>query len=162
MRSHSIKTLRRQVNRLIDEIEELEVLNPGGRLPAKLIHFQRQHHFTHLHGAQVVQNIVDIFQIESVLADLLGKSELKGHHSVKANESKVYRNESLKILASSVKAVVPGIHSALSPKVSAWLAERLHAPLKGQFATVFEDVKVRDFIARYYDFDEILLNKITS
>jgi hypothetical protein len=162
MRSHSIKTLRRQVNRLIDEIEEQEVLNPGGRLPAKLIHFQRQHHFTHLHGSQVVQNIVDISQIESVLVDLLGESDLEGHDSVKANESKVYRNESLKILASSVKAVLPGIHSALSPKMSVWLAERLHAPLKGQFPTVFEDVKVRDFIARYYDFDEILLNKITS
>jgi hypothetical protein len=46
--------------------------------------------------------------------------------------------------------------------MSVWLAERLHAPLKGQFPTVFEDVKVRDFIARYYDFDEILLNEITS
>jgi hypothetical protein len=97
-----------------------------------------------------------------MLVDLLGESELKGHDSVKANESKVYRNQSLKILASSMKAVIPGIHSALSPKMSAWLAERLHAPLKGQFATVFEDVTVRDFIARYYDFDEILLNEITS
>ena len=160
MRNHNIKTLRRQVDRLIDEIEEQEVLNPGGRLPAKLIHFQRQHHYTHLDGAQIVQHIVDISQIESVLVDLLGKSELRENDSVKANESRVYRNESLKNLASSVKAVAPGLHRMLPPRVSARVAERLHAPLKDQFAALFEDVKVRDFIAGYYDFDEILLNEI--
>ncbi|EHQ56726.1 Sulfotransferase family [gamma proteobacterium HIMB55] len=162
MRNHNIKTLRKQVDKLIDAIEEQEVLNPGGRLPAKLIHFQRQHHFTHLDGAQVVQNIVDISQIESVLVDLLGTSELRENDSVKANESRVYRNQSLRILASSVKAAAPGLHRMLTPRVSAWMAERVHAPLKDQFAAVFEDVKVRDFIARYYDFDEILLNEITS
>ena len=160
MRNHNIKTLRKQVDKLIDAIEEQEVLNPGGRLPAKLIHFQRQHHFTHLDGAQVVHNIVDISQIESVLVDLLGKSELRENDSIKANESRVYRNESLKNLASSVKAVAPGLHRMLPPRVSAWVAERLHAPLKDQFAAVFDDVKVRDFIAGYYDFDEILLNEI--
>ena len=162
MRNHSIKTLRRQVDRLIDEIEEQEALNPGGRLSAKLIHFQRQHHFTHLDGAQVVQNIVDVSQVDNALIDLLGASELRGDDAVKANESRVYRNEAIKILASSVKAGAPGIHRVLSHRVSAWVAERLHAPLKDQFATVFEDVKIRDFIARYYDFDEILLNKFTS
>lgn len=162
MRNHNIKTLRKQVDKLIDAIEEQEVLNPGGRLPAKLIHFQRQHHFTHLDGAKVVQNIVDISQIESVLVDLLGTSELRENDSVKANESRVYRNQSLRILASSVKAAAPGLHRMLTPRVSAWMAERVHAPLKDQFAAVFEDVKVRDFIARYYDFDEILLNEITS
>ena len=162
MRNHNIKTLRRQVDRLIDEIEEQEVSNPGGRLPAKLIHFQRQHHFTHLDGAQVIQNIVDISQIETVLVDLLGKSKLRENDSIKANESRVYRNQGLKILASGVKAVAPGLHRTLSPRVSAWVAERVHAPLKDQFAAVFEDVQVREFIARYYDFDEILLNEITS
>lgn len=162
MRNHNIKSLRRQVDWLIDEIEEQEVLYPGGRLPAKLIHFQRQHHFTHLDGVQVIQNIVDVSHVDKVLMDLLGASEPRGNTEVKANESRVYRNESLKILASGVKAVAPGLHRTLSPRMSAWVAERIHAPLKDQFAAVFEDVKVRDFIARYYDFDEILLNEITS
>lgn len=162
MRNHNIKTLRRQVDKLIDAIEEQEVVNPGGRLPAKLIHFQRQHHYTHLDGAQVVQHIVDISQMESVLVGLLGKSELRESDSVKENESRVYRNQSFKILASSVKAVAPGLPRTFSPWVSAWVAERAYAPLKNQFAAVFENVKVRDFIARYYDFDEILLNEITS
>lgn len=162
MRRHTIQTLRRQVDRLIDEIEEQEALNPGGRLPAKLIHFQRQHHFTHLDGAQVVQNIVDVSQVDNALMDALGASELRGDDAVKANESRVYRNEGVKILASSVKAFVPGLHRALSPRVSAWMAAHLHAPLTDQFATVFESAKVCDFIARYYDFDEILLNEITT
>ena len=162
IRNHNIKTLRRQVDKLIDAIEEQEVLNPGGRLPAELIHFQRQHHYTHLDGAQVVQHIVDISQIETVLVGLLGESELRENDSVKANESRVYRSQSLKILASSVKAVAPGLHRTLSPRVGAWVAERLHAPLTDQFAAVFENVKVRDFVAKYYDFDEILLNEITS
>ena len=162
MRSHSITTLRRQVDQLIDTIEEQEARNPGGRLPAKLIHFQRQHHFTHLDGAQVVQNIVDISQIDSALLELLGTSELRVSDSIKANESRVFRNNGLKILASSVRAIAPGIPRVLSLRLSAKIKNYAYAPAKDRFATVFEDAKVRDFIARYYDFDEILLNESTS
>lgn len=160
IRSHSIKTLRRQVNQLINEIEEQEIRNPGGRLPAKLIHFQRQHHFTHLDGAQVVRNIVDISQVARVLLDLLGVTELRGNALMKANEARVYRNDSLQILASSARALAPGIHRILPARISSWLSELLHAPLKDQFVPVFQDVKVCEFVARYYAFDEILLNEI--
>ena len=55
MRNHNIKTLRKQVDKLIDAIEEQEVLNPGGRLPAKLIHFQNITFMT------MRKNIVSIF-----------------------------------------------------------------------------------------------------
>ena len=41
MRNYNIKTLRTQVDRLIDEIEEQEVLNPGGRLPRQTHSFSK-------------------------------------------------------------------------------------------------------------------------
>lgn len=162
MRSHSRKTLRRVVWRLIDILQNYEVKSPGARLPAKLIHFQRQRDYTHLQEAQIIDYLVDVADVEAVLSSLLGAAALKGVSMQKANESRVYRNAGIRLLALVAERLTPGLAGALPLSATRLVRRYFYSPLDHQFDSVFEDHIVQSFVASYYASDQALFNEISA
>ena len=156
MRSHSVKTLKREVWKLIDLLEGLEIKSPGSRLPAEFIHFQQQHHYTHLNGLQVVKHLVDVSQVDALLTSLLGHNVVMDEPSIKENESRVYRSPRARLLALATRAVAPRLGAALPSVASKWVRAHVYSPLTHQFDEVFQHEKVRSFIATYYELDRHL------
>jgi hypothetical protein len=159
IRSHTRETLRKEVRNVIDALEGFEDEAPGARLPAELIHFQRQRDYTHILDRQIIDHLVEITHVEPMLLSLLGAQALRGDAAIKANESRVYRSAGIQVLASVGRRLAPGLGAWLPGNLSKWVRDNLYSPLNHQFEDVFEDEIVRNFIASYYARDITLFNE---
>ena len=160
IRSHSRKTLKAVVQKVLDALQDYDVKAPGERLPAELIHFQRQRDYTHVGDRQIIDHLVEITNVESLLLSLLGAEALRGDATVKSNETRVYRNAGIRALASVSRRLAPSVGAALPRRVSQWARDYLYSSLNRQFDDVFEDEVVRTFIASYYACDERLFREL--
>ena len=156
---HTRVTLQRQVSELIGQLTQLDNLCPGDRLPAELIHFQRQSDYTHIDGEQVLSRLVFLKDVDEFLAALLGSEDLRDVDRTQSNETKIYRNQAIKALASIGGKLAPGVAQRLPASMSSWIHKSLYRGVNNHFDSVFSNADVAAFIAEYYALDDLLLKK---
>jgi len=151
---------RRQIKGEIDQVIQFLLNTPrqAYHLPADYIHFQRQVDFVELEGRQVVSALYCIGEVDALMQEVNARI---GRHSRdvldnvgrrQVNRSVVYRNEVIRLLATS-RPLLRRAYRSLPLRVRKRLRSILYVPSNRRLNSLFSSDYVKGFIESYYGED---------